>query len=59
MKELFIEAHEEMIEEYIEAHPGVTWEQAYDICADAAYDRMTDRLADRADRLRQQMKDRW
>lgn len=24
-----------------------------------AYDRMTDRLADRADRLRQEAKDRW
>lgn len=52
MKEQFIAAHEALVEEYMESHPGVTWEQAYDRCADGAYDRMRDNMADRADNAR-------
>ena len=48
-KELFIDAHEELIDEYLEAHPNATEQQAYDATADAAYGRMTDRLGDMAD----------
>ncbi len=59
VKEMFIEAHEKLIEEYLEKHPGTSWEAAYDICADAAYGRMQDDLADRADAIRQRMKDEW
>lgn len=49
MKELFIEAHEELIAEYLDAHPNATEQQAYDLTADAALDRMTDMLGDRID----------
>jgi hypothetical protein len=56
MKELFIEAHEELVDEYLEAHPTATWQQAYDRTADAAYGRMTDGLADMADTLRDRAK---
>lgn len=56
-KELFIAAHEELIERYLEAHPGSTETEAYDKTADRAYDHMTDKLADMADRLRQRAKD--
>lgn len=55
-KEWFIEAHEQLVDEYLEAHPDATWEQAYERTADAAYVRMTDNLAD--DRLRMEAKER-
>ena len=51
-KELFIEAHEELIAEYLEAHPDATESEAYDATADLAYSRMQDNLADRIDYLR-------
>lgn len=48
-KELFMEAHEALIERYQEAFPNATWAEAYDKTADAAYAEMVDRLADAAD----------
>lgn len=57
MKELFIEAHEDLIAEYLDAHPNATEQQAYDRTADAAYGRMTDMLADRIDAAHDRMKD--
>lgn len=56
-KEHFIAAHEELIALYLERHPNATEAEAYEATADRAYDHMTDRLADRADALRQRMKD--
>jgi hypothetical protein len=56
-KELFIAAHEELIERYLENHPNATEAEAYDRTADRAYDRMTDKMADMADTLRQRAKD--
>ena len=56
-KELFIAAHEELIEEYLEAHPDATWSQAYEATGDAAYNRMRDKFADAADRLRMERKE--
>lgn len=52
MKDHYIAAHEELIERYLETHEGVSWEQAYDLCADRAYDHMVDKMADHADYLR-------
>jgi hypothetical protein len=57
-KELYMDAHEQLVDEYLEAHPNATWAQAYDRTADAAYDRMTDNLADAADHYRDMMKER-
>lgn len=57
MKEHFIEAHEQLIAEYLEEHPDATEAEAYDATADAAYDRMTDNLADLADALRDAHRD--
>ena len=56
-KEHFIAAHEQLIAEYLDAHPNATDGEAYDATADAAYDRMRDNLADRADQLRQLRKE--
>jgi hypothetical protein len=50
-KELFMDAHEELIEEYMELHPEVSEAVAYDRTADFAHDRMTDKLYDHADHL--------
>jgi hypothetical protein len=57
MKDQFIAAHEELIEQYLEQHPNATEAEAYDATADGAYGHMTDKLADRADAIRQRMKD--
>ena len=56
-KELFIDAHEELIGLYLEQHPDATEAEAYDKTADRAYDRMVDKLADLSDSLRQRAKD--
>ena len=56
-KELYMAAHDELIEQYMDWH-GCDWQTAYDRTADRAYDHMRDRLADIADNHRSQMKDR-
>jgi len=53
MKELFIAAHEELIEEYLEAHPESDWADAYEKTSDAAYVRFQDKCADLCDALAQ------
>lgn len=58
-KELFIAAHEELIEQYMEAHPDAGWSEAYDKTSDAAYGRMQEKLADMADAAHEQTKDRF
>jgi hypothetical protein len=56
-KELFIAAHEELIERYLERHPNATEAEAYEKTADGAWGHMTDKIADMADRLRMEAKD--
>jgi len=50
-KELWIQAHDELVEEYMEENPSVTWTDAYNLCAEHASERMSDNLADLADQL--------
>lgn len=56
-KELFIAAHEQMVEEYMLANPDADWSEAYEKTADGAYDRYTDNFADMVDQARQRAKD--
>lgn len=56
-KELFIAAHEQVIEEYLEEHPEATDAEAYEKTADAAYNRMTENVADLIDRERDHRKE--
>ena len=56
-KEQYIDAHEQLINEYLDRHPEATWDQAYELLADKAYDRYRDNLADLADQARQRKKD--
>jgi hypothetical protein len=60
-KEMYIAAHEQLIKEYLEAHPEATEAEAYDKCADRAYDRYRDNFADMIDAAKQRAKDegRW
>ena len=55
-KELFIECHEALIEQYLDETSTDDWHAAYEATADKAYDRMRDVLADRADDLRDRAK---
>ena len=56
-KELYIAAHEQLIEEYLETHPAATEAEAYEATADGAWDRMTDNIAHQADMIRARMKE--
>jgi hypothetical protein len=56
MKELYIAAHEELIEQYMNDHPGVDWSEAYEKTADGAYDRYRDKFADMVDATRMRAK---
>lgn len=60
-KELFMVAHDELIERYLERHPDADWDEAYEKTADAAYDHMCDKYADMIDAAKQRAKDegRW
>lgn len=56
MKELFIQAHEELIAEYMEKHPNASESEAYEVTSDAAYDRMKDKYADMVDAAKDRAK---
>ena len=58
MKELFIAAHEELIEEYLLDHPDATESEAYDKTADAAYNRYVQKYADLVDAAVERAKER-
>lgn len=57
-KDLYIAAHEDLIDEYLETHPDASWSRAYEVTADAAYTRMADRMADMADYFNDSLRDR-
>lgn len=51
-KELFMAAHEKLVEEYLNDHPDAEWAEAYERTADAAYERMRDDFAAMIDAAR-------
>lgn len=53
----YLAAHEREVTEYLDRNPKATWGQAYERTAGRAWDRMTEDIADAADRLRQIRKD--
>lgn len=55
-KELYMKAHEELIEAAMAADPTLTWDQAYTLTAAGAYDRMVDKLANAADEAKDRAK---
>ena len=58
VKEWFIRAHEELIEEYLLEHPEATEAEAYEKTADKANDRMAYNMADLADRVKDEYKEK-
>lgn len=56
-KELFMAAHEELVEEYLNHYPDATFAEAYEATTDRAFERMQDNLADRIDHYRQLRKE--
>jgi hypothetical protein len=56
-KELFMAAHEELIEQYLADHPDADWDEAYEKTADATYARYQDKFADMVDQARLQAKE--
>lgn len=56
-KELFIAAHEKLIQIYLDQNPGKSEAEAYEATADRAYDEMRDNLADMGDRVKLRMKE--
>ena len=55
-KELFIAAHEELVEEYFADHPDASWNEAYEKTADAAYKRMVEKFANMIDAAKDRRK---
>ena len=55
-RELLNDAHEELVEEYLDEHPEADWQTAYDATADAAYERMCDNIAAIGDAARDRAK---
>ena len=58
MKELYIAAHEELIEEYLLDHPDASESEAYVKTADAAYNRYVQKYADLVDAAVERAKER-
>lgn len=56
MKDLFIEAHEMLVEEYLDRHPEATWEEAYDRTASLIEARAADLYAAMIDQARMESK---
>ncbi len=56
-KELYMIAHEEAVERYLEDHPDASEMEAYESTGDAAYEGMREMMADRIDDARQRAKD--
>jgi hypothetical protein len=52
LKDIFIEQHERLFGEYLDAHPEANEEDAYDATGGAAYDALGDHFADMADHYR-------
>jgi spore coat polysaccharide biosynthesis protein SpsF (cytidylyltransferase family) len=48
-KEFYMEVHEELVGEYMNDNPKVSWLEAYEATADKAYDVSVDRLLDYGD----------
>lgn len=56
-KELYIDALEELVADYMDEHPDADEDAVRDRMSETAYDRMRDNLADRADYYRQLRKE--
>ena len=49
MKDLWLKMHEQLVAEYLEAHPGVSWSAAYELTGPFVNDRLIDTYSAAAD----------
>lgn len=56
-KELWIQAHEELIAEFLELNPMVPWSLAYELTAEHVNDRVADKYAAHIDHWRMMEKE--
>ena len=45
MKDLWLKMHEELVAEYLDAHPGVSWSTAYELTAEHVNERLIDKYS--------------
>jgi len=57
-KEKFIEAHEELMEEYLEIHPNADFTEAYEETSDQVYIRYRDNWLSHVDQIIDEYKER-
>lgn len=55
-KDLWIEAHERLIADYMDKHPKADWSRAYDATAPLVDESMVDDIAAKIDELRDRRK---
>ena len=58
VKDLFIEQHERLMADYLDAHPEADEQEAYEATSGHAFDALGDHLADMADHYRDLAKER-
>jgi hypothetical protein len=58
VKDIFIEQHERLMGEYLDAHPEADEQEAYDATSGYAFDSLGDYFADMADHYRDIAKER-
>jgi len=56
-KELYIAAHERLINEYLDEHEYADWSKAYEVTADMAFQHMQEMYADQIDAERMKRKE--
>jgi hypothetical protein len=54
---MWLKAHEDLVAEYLENHPGVSWTAAYELTAEHVDSRLRDRYADMIDQWRMMEKE--
>jgi hypothetical protein len=57
-KEMFLRAHERLVEEYQDRHPEADWSEAYEKTTPNVMARVESDMADLADSLKDQAKER-
>ena len=56
-KDAWIAAHEELIEEFLESHPDIGYDAAYDLTGHFVDDRLADHFASQLDHARMMSKE--
>jgi hypothetical protein len=56
-KDAWIQAHEELIEEFLDNHPGIGYDAAYDLTGHLVDDRLADHYAAQIDNARMMSKE--